>query len=170
MAQLTLNDTCPCMSGKAYTACCEPILDGKRKAKTAEELLRARYSAFVVGKVDFILSSHHSKTSSEVKREEIENWSKDSKWEGLAILQKEAGEATDSTGTIIFHAKYIFDGELQNHYEKAKFEKENGEWKFFDAEALQNGPYVRHEPKVGRNDPCHCGSGKKFKKCHANVA
>jgi uncharacterized protein len=26
-------------------------------------------------------------------------------------------------------------------------------------------PYVRTEPKVGRNDPCPCGSGKKFKKC-----
>jgi uncharacterized protein len=25
---------------------------------------------------------------------------------------------------------------------------------------------VREEPKVGRNDPCFCGSGKKFKKCH----
>ena len=28
-------------------------------------------------------------------------------------------------------------------------------------------PYVRESPKVGRNDPCPCGSGKKFKKCHA---
>jgi hypothetical protein len=27
-------------------------------------------------------------------------------------------------------------------------------------------PYVRETPKVGRNDPCPCGSGKKFKKCH----
>ena len=27
-------------------------------------------------------------------------------------------------------------------------------------------PYVRESPKVGRNDPCPCGSGKKFKKCH----
>ena len=26
-------------------------------------------------------------------------------------------------------------------------------------------PYVREQPKVGRNDPCVCGSGKKFKKC-----
>jgi len=26
-------------------------------------------------------------------------------------------------------------------------------------------PYVRPEPKVGRNDPCPCGSGKKYKKC-----
>ncbi|HTO52389.1 MAG TPA: SEC-C metal-binding domain-containing protein [Myxococcota bacterium] len=27
-------------------------------------------------------------------------------------------------------------------------------------------PYVRGAPKIGRNDPCPCGSGKKFKKCH----
>jgi len=27
-------------------------------------------------------------------------------------------------------------------------------------------PYVREEPRVGRNDPCPCGSGKKYKKCH----
>ena len=26
-------------------------------------------------------------------------------------------------------------------------------------------PYCREEPKVGRNDPCPCGSGKKYKKC-----
>jgi SEC-C motif len=26
--------------------------------------------------------------------------------------------------------------------------------------------YVREEPKIGRNDPCPCGSGKKYKKCH----
>ena len=26
-------------------------------------------------------------------------------------------------------------------------------------------PVKRAEPKVGRNDPCHCGSGKKYKKC-----
>ncbi len=27
-------------------------------------------------------------------------------------------------------------------------------------------PFVRVQPKVGRNDPCPCGSGDKFKKCH----
>jgi hypothetical protein len=34
----------------------------------------------------------------------------------------------------------------------------------FDEEPT--GPVVRTEPKIGRNDPCWCGSGKKFKKCH----
>ncbi len=36
-----------------------------------------------------------------------------------------------------------------------------------DEEAQQ--PFVRSAPKVGRNDPCHCGSGKKFKQCHGNL-
>jgi uncharacterized protein YecA (UPF0149 family) len=31
-------------------------------------------------------------------------------------------------------------------------------------------PYRRDEPKLGRNDPCHCGSGKKYKKCHGAAA
>ncbi|HET7924976.1 MAG TPA: SEC-C metal-binding domain-containing protein [Rhodanobacteraceae bacterium] len=31
-------------------------------------------------------------------------------------------------------------------------------------------PYVREAPKVGRNDPCPCGSGKKFKQCHGRLS
>jgi hypothetical protein len=31
-------------------------------------------------------------------------------------------------------------------------------------------PFRREEPKLGRNDPCHCGSGRKFKKCHGAAA
>jgi len=33
-------------------------------------------------------------------------------------------------------------------------------------EALRHTPYVRDTPKMKPNDPCHCGSGKKYKKCH----
>lgn len=31
---------------------------------------------------------------------------------------------------------------------------------------LPDQTYVRESPKLGRNDPCHCGSGRKYKKCH----
>ncbi|MCW5961933.1 MAG: preprotein translocase subunit SecA [Pyrinomonadaceae bacterium] len=33
-------------------------------------------------------------------------------------------------------------------------------------EAARHTPFVREEPKIGPNEPCHCGSGRKFKKCH----
>lgn len=170
MSKISSSEKCPCTSGVTYGACCQPILEGKTKAKTAEELLRARYSSFVVGNIDFIVSTHHSATQHEVNRTEIEKWSKDSEWKGLEVLQREAGLATDETGTLVFHAKYVADGKEENHYEKSTFEKEKGEWKFLDAVPLRNGPYIREEPKIGRNDPCHCGSGKKFKKCHGNAA
>ena len=35
-----------------------------------------------------------------------------------------------------------------------------------DTEAVRHTPYKRDQPKIKPNDPCYCGSGKKFKKCH----
>jgi preprotein translocase subunit SecA len=34
----------------------------------------------------------------------------------------------------------------------------------------QHTPYVRPDKKIGRNDPCYCGSGKKFKQCHGKLS
>jgi SEC-C motif-containing protein len=163
----TTQSNCPCGREQPYSACCQPIIKGKRRAETAEDLLRARYAAFTQGEVDYILKTHHSKTASEVKREEIEDWSKNSKWIGLQVVQKEAGEAKDEQGTIVFCAMYEADGKKNEHWEQSFFEKEGGEWRFLDARGIQTGTYRRPEPKVGRNDPCACGSGKKSKKCCA---
>ncbi|MCM2278438.1 MAG: YchJ family metal-binding protein [Oligoflexia bacterium] len=161
--------TCPCCSGLSPESCCLPYIQGKKKPQTAEALLRARYTAFTRADVDYILSTHHSRTRAEVKREEIEEWAKGSRWLGLEIVQQEAGQAADEKGTIVFCARYEAQGEgpgkVEEHWEQSLFEKEAGEWRFLDARGLQQGPYRRAEPKVGRNDPCPCGSGKKYKKC-----
>ncbi|MCW8955292.1 MAG: preprotein translocase subunit SecA [Gammaproteobacteria bacterium] len=37
-------------------------------------------------------------------------------------------------------------------------------------EEEKHQPYVRNEQKIGRNDPCYCGSGKKFKQCHGKLS
>jgi SEC-C motif domain protein len=164
---MSVTNMCPCGSEIDLVNCCLPILEGKKQASTAEELLRARYTAFTRGAIDFIIGTHHSKTQHEIKREEIEEWSKNSDWIGLKIVQSEAGKATDEKGVIIFGAQYRdrADGKTHDHWERSEFEKENGQWKFFDAQGLKAGPFRRTEPKIGRNDPCKCGSGKKYKKC-----
>lgn len=164
---MTETNTCPCGSKNDVSQCCLPIIQGKKSAITAEDLLRARYSAFVLGEIDFILSSHHSKTLKDVKREEIEDWSKNSKWLELKIVETEQGGKDDQQGSIIFGAHYVAEGKTHEHWEKSLFEKENGEWRFLDAHGLKRGPMRRTEPKIGRNDPCSCGSGKKYKKCCA---
>lgn len=166
----TTDNACPCGSEQPLAQCCLPFIQGKATPKTAEALLRSRYTAFTRGEVDYILSTHHSKTKDDVKREEIESWSKGSEWLGLKILQKLQGEEADERGEIAFHAKYKADGKVQDHYEHSLFEKEEGKWKFVDAQGLKSGTFRRTEPKVGRNDPCSCGSGKKYKKCHGQAA
>jgi SEC-C motif domain protein len=164
---MTDTNFCPCGNEIPVKDCCLTIIEGKRDPATAEELLRARYTAFTRGDVDFILETHHSSTHDQVSREEIEDWSKNSVWHGLKIVQKEAGTSEDQKGSIIFAAHYEAEGKSQEHWEKSFFEKENGKWRFLDAQGVQVGPFRRSEPKVGRNDPCSCGSGKKFKKCCA---
>ncbi len=161
------DNSCPCGSNQPLASCCLPVIQGKRKAATAEELLRARYTAFTRGDVDFVLSSHHSTTVHEVSRDEIAQWSKDSKWLGLQIAQIDKGTASDEDGTIIFCARYESEGKAEDHWEQSFFKREKGEWKFLDAKGVHIGTYRREEPKTGRNDPCPCGSGKKFKKCCA---
>jgi SEC-C motif-containing protein len=156
---------CACGSTLKSTECCLPLIQGKAKAKTAEQLMRSRYSAFVLGEIDYILKTHHSKTVGEVDRAGIEEWSKKSKWLGLKIIDTNAGREGDEQGTVTFHVQYEMDGKVQDHREHSLFAKENGEWKFLDAEPAKTDTIRREEPKVGRNDPCTCGSGKKFKKC-----
>lgn len=165
MADTNLALPCPCGSENQLADCCLPIIQGKRRAETAEQLLRARYSAFTRGDVDFIMATHHSKTRGELKRDETEAWSKNSEWLGLKIVQIDGGRSEDEQATIIFNAMYRADGKDEDHWEKSYFQKENGLWYFLDAQGIQTGTYKRSEPKVGRNDPCSCGSGKKYKKC-----
>ena len=158
------NQTCPCGSGASFATCCEPIITGARASETAEELMRARYSAFVTGAIDFIVESTHSRTRKEIDLSFIRDWSQNSVWRGLQILETKV--LNEDKAYVSFEAQYTQNGQDQNHREKSLFEREDGQWRFLTGDELKN-PTVRYEaPKPGRNDPCPCGSGKKYKKCH----
>ena len=49
--------------------------------------------------------------------------------------------------------------------------EENGDVQVLDRpnDKPKSKPVVRHTQKIGRNDPCHCGSGKKYKHCHGKL-
>ncbi len=157
---------CPCQSGQEFNQCCEVFLKGTQKPETAEKLLRSRYTAFVLGNVDYIMTTHHTKTIGEIDRNGIEEWSRSATWHGLEIKSIEQGTAKDDEGTIEFVARYTQEGRTYNHHEFSLFKKDNGEWKFYDIK--KNQP-VKTENRIGRNDPCICGSGKKYKKCHGEA-
>ena len=158
-------DTCKCCSGKAYNECCEPLINGSRKAETAEELLRSRYCAYATTEIDYIFNTIHPSKREEFDKQSITDWSEKSDWHELEIVETENGGADDEKGTVEFVAHYSDKGERKRHHELATFEKQDGEWFFLDGQGVLPRQYVRPEPKVGRNDPCPCGSGKKYKKC-----
>ncbi len=161
---------CVCGIGESTETHCLPIIKGQKPAETAEALMRARYAAYVLGEVDFILDSHTPEAGKDVDRASTEAWSKNSKWLGLEVVKTDAGGANDDKGTVEFIARYKIKNVTIEHRERASFEKRGGKWLFADAEQLA-GPPVKHEgPKVGRNDPCPGGSGKKYKKCHGQAA
>jgi SEC-C motif domain protein len=158
---------CPCGSGLAYADCCEPIITGTRPALTAEALMRARYSAYARTEIDFLLSSLHPSSRDGHDDKGIRDWSENSRWLGLKILATEAGGEQDDAGTVEFAATYAYgeEGKPRRHHELAEFVREDGVWTFVNGAPVKEKPVVREEPKVGRNDPCACGSGKKYKKC-----
>ena len=160
------KDLCPCGSGKKYGECCEPIIKGTGKAATAESLMRARYSAYVRQEIDFIIDScEEGEKIAEIDRKATEDWAKNSIWHGLRILRTEKGLENDEEGVVEFEATYTDKGGLRDiHHEVGYFKKVNGEW-LYSVGNVKPMTVVREGAKVGRNDPCPCGSGKKYKKC-----
>ncbi len=158
---------CPCGRPKEYTQCCGEVIAGSRAADTAEDLMRARYCAYVRGELGYLWGTLHPKSRKGHDPESTRDWSENSKWLGLEIVKTEEGGVDDSVGQVEFIARYERDGEVQEHHELSHFRRFEGEWAFDNGKVVGSKPTVREEPKVGRNDPCPCGSGKKHKKCCA---
>ena len=155
---------CYCGSQLEFAKCCGPYLEGKTKPATAEALMRSRYSAFATGKMDYVYNTHHADSRGELDMEGVKSWALNSEWLGLEILSTEKGQSNDNEGKVEFKCRFHFNGSDQVHHELSSFKKVDGEWFFVDG-VMRNNTIRRSAPKVGRNDPCPCGSGKKAKKC-----
>jgi SEC-C motif domain protein len=158
--------SCVCGLEPSTEKCCGRYIHGGQKPPTAEALMRSRYSAYVLGEIDYIVATHDPERRHEVDPTGAREWSKDSEWEGLTIHRVERGGVEDQDGVVEFTARYVRDGHLVPHREHATFRRVDGDWFYVDGDILKPKPVVREGRKVGRNEVCPCGSGKKYKKCH----
>ena len=92
---------CPCGGGD-YDRCCGPLHRGERRAETAEQLMRSRYSAFARGEVDYLLQTHDQSQSRRALRQAC----RQTQWLGLSILAVDGGGADDREGTVRFEARH----------------------------------------------------------------
>ena len=164
---------CPCGSNFPYTDCCGPIIRGAIPADTAEDLMRSRYTAFAKQEWKYLDKTRHS-DDTESDGSQSSHYGQDSiTWTKLEVFDSKKGGQNDDEGEVSFIAHYIEDDEEKTLQETSKFIKEDGRWYYSEKlskvdpaiKATSGKPFVRDQPKVGRNDPCICGSKKKFKKC-----
>ncbi len=137
------NNPCPCGSGKWLSACCLPIIECD-SAATAEALMRSRYTAYVLGRWDYLHQSWHPDTRpSRVSPT-------DTDWLGLTIVNA-------STSTVEFIAGFREQGKIMQLHEISRFLQVGNHWRYLDGQCDVS--------EAGRNTPCPCGSGNKTKRC-----
>lgn len=150
---------CYCGAEASFDDCCAPIINGEKTAVTAEQLMRARFSAYSTAAIDFLHDSLHPSGQENFDFEATKKWAENSEWLNLRVLSTKSGQANDKVGSVEFIATYKGqDGQEVQHAERSQFKNINSKWFFCDGQSIA-------PQKVGRNDPCNCGSGKKYKKC-----
>jgi SEC-C motif-containing protein len=139
-------------------------------APTAETLMRSRYSAFAIGDFNYIAATQKLKDEPNQNGEDIQESNEHTKWIKLEINATEDGLEKDKTGVVAFSAHFKEGKHIGRLSERSIFKKEKGKWFYISGEhdIQKNTTLINSEAmKIGRNDPCLCGSGKKFKKCCA---
>jgi SEC-C motif-containing protein len=119
---------CPCLSGEQYAQCCGKFHRGDTEAPTAEQLMRSRYSAFVMRDVAYLLRTWHPDTRpGELELDPAMEWRR------LDIVSTRRGGPLDSEGTVEFKAHFRHDGERGVHHENSRFLRVDRRWYYLDA-------------------------------------
>jgi SEC-C motif-containing protein len=143
-----MNNRCQCDNEKSYEECCGKFIAGDQQAHSAVELMRSRYTAYVLRQGAYLYETCSERLkdpeSIEAIKQDTTHWFK---------LEIE----TFSEKEVTFIAYYFADHKVQVMKEHSFFIQEDGVWKYDRGEIL--------DAKISRNEPCPCGSGKKYKKC-----
>ena len=125
--------------------------------------MRSRYAAYVRGDADYLQRRSAGEALLRFDRADIERSFAATEWLGLEMRKVEAGQAMDIVGHVTFTARFRQNGGIHALSERSEFRRVDGSWRYtggaVDIES-------KRAPAIGRNDPCPCGSGKKYKKCH----
>ena len=127
---------CPCGNNYSYQDCCGAIHFEHNEAKTAEQLMRSRYTAFVKANGNYLMKSQSLQTRDEKSKLETVKWTKSVKWLKLEIIETIGGTENDSTGIVEFKAYYKFKLLKKVIHERSNFIKEDGKWVYLNGEHL----------------------------------
>jgi SEC-C motif domain protein len=176
---MTKIHSCPCGTGLALSDCCGRYWAGAALAPTAEALMRSRYSAYALGKVDYLIETHHPSQRQRGEKLQLQRSLQQTRWVHLQVLEAAEGLGGEDRAEVEFVAVYRLahsvghgfagllaggagkgtDQPLAQMHERSRFVREAGRWFYVDGDQLPD-----YKPQG--NQSCWCGSGQKFKHCH----
>ncbi len=130
-----MSKPCPCTSKHTYDRCCQPFIEGKKVPETAALLMRSRFSAYALGKVDYLLKTTQTVERAKLDRDELAGYCRSVKCVSLKIISAVQGGPGDESGTVKFHASLQVNGKRQLHIELSRFVRENGDWVYVDGDS-----------------------------------
>lgn len=104
---------------------------GERQADTALELMRARYSAYAAGELDYLWRTWHPRT-----RPEALQPNPNLTWTRLEIVDVDAGQPGDDKGEVEFRAFYRSDDVPEVLHERSRFKVRARRWFYTDGDLL----------------------------------
>lgn len=162
---MIMSNFCPCQiqailpttgDELSYSQCCQPFHTQQDTPHTAEQLMRSRYSAYVLGLIDYIVHTTVPSQQTGLDRFALQQWSRETAWQGLQVITTQ--NMDKSHDKVEFKAYFLHENQQQAHHEISYFVKIQQKWYFLD-------PTV--PIALSMKQPCLCGSEKKFKACCA---
>jgi SEC-C motif-containing protein len=116
--------------------------------------MRSRYSAYTLLDEGYLRQSWHHST-----RPASLELSPEAQWLSLNII--DAPTPKGDEGYVEFIARFKQGDRIEQMQERSRFVYEEGRWFYIDGQLHASAK----AGKIGRNDPCPCGSGRKYKHC-----
>ena len=175
---------CPCGSTLSYADCCAPLHAGQKTADTAAQLMRARYAAFVLQHIEYIVATTAPFQQPLLDTQAISDWAQQTDWAGLEVVNHLAklgkrhaqvefkayfhlpnASAVHSAGLdlAVLDLAVLDSKGLDSkgvHHELSTFVNipthGTSRWYFLDPTVVMS---------VTQKQPCSCGSSEKYKRC-----
>jgi len=123
---------CPCGSDEPFGRCCLPLHLGERHAETAEQLMRARYSAYAADNLHYVWQTWHPRTRPAELTADT-----GSTWTGLEIVDTVDGRPGDESGEVEFRAHYRQGRRSGTLHERSRFAVRARRWFYVDGELFR---------------------------------
>jgi SEC-C motif-containing protein len=154
-------EACACGAEQPYLACCGRFIEGSETPQTPEALMRSRYTAYTRVNIDYIKRTMRSPALDRFDAIETRKWAASLKWEKLNVVST---HVIDDKGYVEFYAHFKGKNKKYAMREVSEFHRIDGIWYYVNGEDPKS-TIVHQTPSLGRNDPCPCQSGRKYKKC-----